>query len=203
MFGVEFAPKPEVTVCVSTYGDESWVGSAESIAIPSVYRQTFPVEVIHSHHKYSLSESRNQAALSAETEWIIFLDADDELDPSYVEEMLQGTADLRRPSTLGVVDGVEDDFPYLIPEKDILTSNYIVIGTMVRRQQFLDVGGFSDLPILEDWDLWIRMLHSGCSIEAIPKAIYRVHVNSNSRNSDHALADQYAAMIRSKYRRSV
>jgi GT2 family glycosyltransferase len=129
----------------------------------------------------------------SDAEWLIFLDADDELDSHYIEEMLKGQGDIRQPSTLGVVNGKEDDYPVLIPPHPggFLVGNHLVIGCMVRRKLFLDVGGFRNLPILEDWDLWIRCILYDGKVGTVPKAIYRVHVNPNSRNQQDGHGKTY------------
>jgi GT2 family glycosyltransferase len=143
---------------------------------------------------------RNCAAAHSTADWLIFLDADDELDPEYIEWMLQGTTDIRQPATLGVVDGVEDDYPVVIPPKpNILTGNHLVIGSMVRRELFQSVGGFRPLPVLEDWDLWIRCFRAGATWGVCPKAIYRVHVRQGSRNTDLALHGAVYQQIQQEY----
>ena len=175
----------DVTVVVGTYGDiEIWEPLARR-AIESAQQQTVaPHRVIWSH-RHTLQEARNSAASNAETEWLIFLDADDELAPDYIEKSLAGSGDIRRPSTLGIYeDGSEDAQPVLIQETDLRTSNCIVIGAMNRKSFFDEVGGFRNFPILEDWDLWRRMVASGAVVRDAPEAVYRVHVRPGSRNSD-------------------
>jgi GT2 family glycosyltransferase len=177
-----------VGIIVATFGDlEEWQSLADR-ALASVRNQSVPVQKLVHVHSDTLSNARNVAAAKAEDcEWLIFLDADDELDENYVMYMLAGEGDIRQPSTLGVhADGHEDDFPVLIPPHNggFLVGNNLVIGSMMRRDYFLKVGGFRDLPCLEDWDLFIRMRLEGARVRTCPNAIYRVHVNPNSRNQD-------------------
>lgn len=170
---------------VGTYGDEAaWKPLADRAVQSAVQQTVLPDAVLHVHRS-SLQEARNTGAEMADTEWLIFLDADDELDRQYIESMLRSPGDLRRPMTLGVYeDGSEDAAPIFIPRKPLLESNYIVIGAMCRREQFLEAGGFNDYPILEDWDLWLRLAILGAEITDAHGAIYRVHVRPNSRNQD-------------------
>lgn len=173
----------DVSIVIPTYGDPSWRSIAMR-AVMSAANQSYPAdrfEVVRSHEE-TLQNARNFGAERADGEWLIFLDADDELDPLYVEKMMQATGDIRRPATLGVVDGVEDDEPVMIPRKDIYTTNFVVIGAMCRREDFFNVGGFGDYEALEDWDLWLRMVEAGAEIVDVPEAIYRVHVTPGSRN---------------------
>lgn len=189
----------DVTICIATYGNTSWIKLAEERALLSAMDQSVECQIIMAHDSVSLAEARNTAAQEAKTEFLIFLDADDELDPEYVEHMLEGTADIRRPSTVGFVNGIQQGDPDLIPERNILRANYVIIGAMCRREMFLAVNGFRELPILEDWDLWLRMFLYGAVIEAIPKAVYRIHISKNSRNQDQRLLRETYDDIRRRY----
>jgi len=148
-----------------------------------------PLEIILSHEN-TLAEARNLGAAKATGDWLVFLDADDALDSKYIEAMSRridevGGGDyLIQPATLGVVDGVDDDFAVLIPARtDISSGNWMVIGTAVRRDTFVRVGGFMDLPCWEDWVLWTMCIISGSKCTTSPEAIYRVTVTANSRNN--------------------
>lgn len=187
-----------VSVVIGTYGDEEHWKPFVDRASRSAASQ--PCEVIHSHHK-TLAMARNAGAELATGDWLIFLDADDELSPGYVEAMLAVPGDVRRPSTLGISpDGTEDDEPVLIPRKPLIDGNFIVIGAMVERERFLRLGGFNELPILEDWELWIRFAVDGAEIVDVPDAIYRVNVRENSRNTDRSGHGQIYTQIRREYR---
>ena len=189
-----------VAVLIPFYGDYSvWrprvdraIRSAQDQADLNVYRS--PIE--------NLAYARNSAVSSCfHSDWLIFLDADDELSPGYVEAMLAGHGDMRWPSTIGVYeDGTTDYAAVLLePKGSLLVHNWMVIGTMIRRDKFLEVGGFRDLPILEDWDLWIRMVMAGAQAAPCPDAIYRVHVNNDGRNSNAHLHGHIYSEIQQTY----
>lgn len=174
-----------VGIIVPVFGDHDvWKALADR-AVESALAQTVAAEVVLSYGE-TLAEARNNGARQSSSDFLIHLDADDELDPYYIEAMLQGTGDLRQPSTLGVVNGVEDDYPVLIPPHSggMLVGNHLIIGTMVRRSLFEAVGGFRDLPVLEDWDLWLRCIIAGAKLGTASKAIYKVHVRPDSRNTE-------------------
>lgn len=197
----------DISVVVATFGDRAeWEPRAQR-AITSANWQTLPpVEVIHVHSDSgSLAEARNVGGRRARGDWLCFLDADDELDATYIANMDVVAANLGRrhrdlliqPSTVGVVDGRRDPEPVLIPRRPLIDANFLVIGTLVRREQFLRVGGFRDLPVLEDWDLWLRCYCDGADLAAAPSAVYVVHVRAGSRNTDDA---RVAAQIRAQHR---
>jgi glycosyltransferase involved in cell wall biosynthesis len=196
-----------VGIVVATFGDASWIDRAKT-AVKSAENQSVPATRVVHHHAENLALARNQGADMVGTDWLIFLDADDTLDVNYVRYMMEpgedaGAATLRQPSTLGIYpDGSEDDEPVLIPERPLTQSNYLVIGTMCRRDQFLEAGGFDpEFPVLEDWDLWLRMYDIGAVIGKRPGAIYRIGVNPDSRNQNAQLHGRYYQRIRNRQSR--
>lgn len=188
-----------IGVVVGTFGDRSQWDSLAERALASVERQSVTADAVIRSHRDTLHEARNVGASTLGTDWLIFLDADDELDAGYIEAMRAGVGDIRQPATLGVVDGVEDDFPVVIPKKRLIDGNYIVIGAMVRSSLFFKVGGFDDYPMSEDWALWLKCWIAGAEIRVCPDAIYRVHVRSGSRNTDPGLGNRVYNQIRSRY----
>jgi len=188
---------------ISTYGDYGTWGPKAENAARSADLQSWSFDQVICSHGETLHEARNNGADLAHTEWLVFLDADDELDYKYCESMLNGKGDIRQPATLGIVNGVEDDFPVVIPERNLAEANYIVIGAFVRREQFLRVGGFDAYPVLEDWALWIKCKLDGASILPCPEAIYRVHVNLEGRNNQADLHGQVYSQIRQQYGESL
>lgn len=175
----------DVTVIVGTYGSQDWVNMAESRAIPSVEGQA---PVIH-RHADTLATARNDGAYLAKSEWLCFLDADDELSPDYIEQMAKGAADLRGPSVSYIGNRVQ--VPYMprvaghthdCAASCLDEGNWLVIGTLIRREMFMEVGGFAEHPCYEDWALWLACWRRGCTVEALPDAVYRAHVRPYSRN---------------------
>ena len=175
----------DVTIVVSTFGGAEWQELAESRAIPSAIEQA---PVIHAHGD-TLAKARNQGLQAVESEWVIFLDADDELTPGYVDSMRQGLADLRAPAVEYV--GTRIQAPY-VPKVAghshdcsgdcLVDGNWLVIGTAARADILREVGGFREHPVYEDWCLWLRCYLAGASVEALPEAVYRAHVRRDSRN---------------------
>jgi glycosyltransferase involved in cell wall biosynthesis len=177
----------DVIVPLISGSHSRWQGFAER-AMASAEQQTVRPTKILLSVAGTVAIARNEGGFYSRSDWLIFLDADDELDPYYVEAMMTGRGDIRYPRTLGVVDGKEDDYAVQISKKpSLLVGNHLVIGSMVRRQLFNELGGFRNFPILEDWDFWIRCALAGADMQPCPDAIYRVHVQEGSRNTNLAL----------------
>jgi len=154
-----------VSILIPTCGDQKWSDLAHRRALPTASNQ-LAHEVIVSHASdLRLAEARNAAAMKATGEWLCFLDADDELGPGYITAMSRAMVD-QRPWTLLVpavqyVDVLEEveiaegetgfitksELPRVLNTgKPLYEVNRAVIGTLVPRELFLAVGGFSRRP---------------------------------------------------------
>lgn len=174
----------DVTVCIGTFGDPSWIETAKR-AIASVPND---VPVIHRHEE-SLSAARNACLESVRTEWVIYLDADDELEPGYIEAMASGTADVRGPIAR-YVRGTKFNIwqprvaghTHECVAECLADGNWLLIGAAVRADILREAGGWHEHPWSEDWCTWIRCWKIGATFELIREAIYRAHVRPDSRN---------------------
>ena len=177
----------DFTICIGTFGETEWVKLATERAIPSAEAQGVPV--IH-RHGTTLAQARNEALAMVGTEWVVFLDADDELSPGYIEALAAGTADLRAPAVSYVKNGRprEARVPRVAGHTHdcsadcLRVGNWLVIGSAVRTDLAREVGGFREFRWSEDWDLWQRCWLAGATIEAIPAAVYVAHWRHDSRN---------------------
>lgn len=176
----------EITVVVSTFGGMEWVKLAHERAIPSAEAEGVPV--VH-RHGLTLAKARNEGLRLVDTEWVVFLDADDELEPGYCEAMLRGTADVRGPMACYTKDGRWRMWRPRVAghthdcTADCLTEgNFVLVGAAVRTELLRRAGGWRDFPWAEDWDTWIRCWKAGATFELISDAIYRAHVRPDSRN---------------------
>jgi glycosyltransferase involved in cell wall biosynthesis len=177
----------DVTVVVATFGGDEWPQLAHDRAVPSAIALDVPVITAHAG---SLHDARNLGLEDVQTEWVCFLDADDELTDGYFDAMAQGVADVRAPSVSYVRDG-RPQAPY-VPNVAghhhdceagcLMEGNWLVVGSVARADLIREVGGWRDFPVYEDFDLWLRCYLAGASIEAIPEAVYRAHVRPDSRN---------------------
>lgn len=187
-----------VTVVVATYGDPSWQELAFERAVPSAQDQG--VQVIQAHG-VDLMDARNTGLKNVQTSWVIFLDADDELEPGYIDAMLAATGDIRVPQ-VRYVHPKRERRPYFprvaghyhhdCTAECLAFGNWIVIGAMVRTRLLRDVGGFRDFDWSEDWDLWVRCWQAGATFERVPDAVYRAHVRPDSRNRGPERAIKHA-----------
>lgn len=179
-----------ISVCIATYGEEEWRDLARDRAFPSAQAE-YPHEVIVKHHKRgTIASVRNACARKATGEWLVFLDADDELAPGYLDAMVfaaekhrrQGEPILLTPIVQRILRGRSAP-PSFYPEVPLLTANWLVIGTMLRRDLFLKAGGFGEYPHgFEDWALWAKCAKLGARVVKVHQAVYRQHINPRSKH---------------------
>lgn len=160
-----------MTVIVATYGSSQWRDLGAQTAEAH--------DAMHVHGR-SLAQARNSGAEHARSQWLIFLDADDDLAPGYIDAIHAATGDLRAPR-------LELHYPdrVVTPDltfRDIERTNPCCIGTAIRRSLFLSCGGFPHLPGWEDWALFLRASRRGATITHVPGAVYRQRVRVGSRN---------------------
>ncbi len=190
-----------IGVAVGTYGDKDYWGPLAKRALSSVHSQTLECEYQWVHAD-ALHEARNKAArmlIKRGCDWLVFLDADDELDAHFVEVMSRQYVTDKwtalYPSVLHVVDGIEDVSTWINPPKDLLKQNFVTIGTMHSTEVFSTIGGFADWPILEDWEYWQRAYIAGAKFVPVAQAIYRVGVDTYRVARNNQLSDSDAARV--------
>ena len=161
----------DVTVCVCTFGDPSWIELAVRHALPSVTASK--VKVVHGA---TLAQARNEAAFFADSEWLIYLDADDRLGEGYIEAMAEASGDLRAPRLF------IGDVEMPLVDRDIEQQNPCCVGTAIRRELLLDCGGWPEFRAWEDWALFLRAVRRGAVIEHT-QAVYLAAPSPYGRNS--------------------
>lgn len=203
----------KVSVLVCTYGDENWQRAGDEALEHEIHRTDHrpAFELVRVHEQQAtLAAVRNEAAQKARGDWLCFVDADDRLGVGYLEAMslafMQGaiTADWA-PLLVPSVQYVNEDGSCrgepVIPDwgRSLFDLNCAVVGTLVKRDTFLRVGGFREWTIYEDWDLWLRIVRDGAQMVAVPDAVYCAGVRSRSRNTPDANAARVYAEIRAEH----
>lgn len=183
------------SILISTYGDQKWKDLAESRALPSTVKQG-ALEVLIKHDPHgTIASVRNELAANAKGSLLIHLDADDELTDGYVDAV-RASANRTSGHTLFApmvqyVNGRRAQAPKYWPEVPLDVGNWLVIGTAVPRDLFLQVGGFPEaVHGFEDWAGFAKCWKAGAQIMKVPQAVYRAHVTPNSRNRRMSVAER-------------
>lgn len=195
---------PTISVLICSHGDDSWRRLGAERALPSALFQGAD-EVRHWHApELSLAEVRNAAAAEAVGSLLCFLDADDELGPAFIPAMREAAAQrvLEGPALLYpwaqfIERGRERRPGSLNQHRPLIEINRAVIGSVVPRDLFLEVGGFGEEPIYEDWSLWLKLSELIPLVE-VPKAVYRIH-RGQGRNLSRELMEEWYWRIRREH----
>jgi glycosyltransferase involved in cell wall biosynthesis len=151
--------------------------------------------------------SRNFAATQTECEWLAFLDHDDLWEPNklsrQIEELTRNPgADLCYTARVTFAEengAFHRDEIFGVPPANAIRQALFVNTTflpgsvLIRRSTYLAAGGFNPaLKLVEDWDMWLRLLHSGIQFAALqePLLLVRLHANNLSNNAIAALKEQ-------------
>ena len=157
-----------------------------------------------------VSTARNTGIDQARFEWLLFLDADDWIDPAYLERMC---AVLEADSSLDAVHcgwarvGVDKAVfeKHTAAHEGILCTFFSdydyfpVHACIVRKQIVKSVGGFDPaLRTCEDWDLWLRVTRTGAHFGVVPEvlALYRTYPDSASVDPVQLLKDSNVVLER-------
>ncbi|WP_321853458.1 glycosyltransferase [Burkholderia cenocepacia] len=159
--------------------------------------------------------ARNNAIAASSGKFLVFLDADDWLAPTMVEEMSQALigdndagmayCDIVRVNEQGeVADAHKVAHARAELNGNILPS--LMLGgyfppvcVMVRASALDTVGGFDKLlGGCCDWDLWIRIVASGFTARFVPRELgyYRLHGQSMSKDSAHMRSTAEATLAK-------
>lgn len=166
-------------------------------------RQDGRVRLLRSPH-VGAAAARNLGLTHSDTEWVVFLDADDTLDSRYLHHMQviarrKPWADVICCSYCRV-----DQQGALVTEvgvrRDEDVETLIRRGTppcihafMCRRRCLVEAGAFDEsLRTNEDWDLWLRLVAAGTRFAVAPqgRAYYWQSRGSLTKNARQVLDDR-------------
>lgn len=140
--------------------DYSSVSALEQVR--RVCRSDNRVQLLENSRRMGAAICRNQGVRGAQTEWLLFLDDDDQLCEGFFDSMVQLLGS--DPKVQAWIPDVRNAWQrHLSPveRSDALARNRVggCSGFLIRKSLFEAVGGFDeDFPSMQDWDLWLRLI---------------------------------------------
>jgi len=169
------------------------------------------VVVLRNEAPRGVSAARNAGLSIAQGTWIAFTDDDDLWAPDKLREQLDAAHRVPGAGWVAVGEVVVNPALRIIAGRrppraaelgNVLLYNIVPAGgsgTMVRTDLLRQLGGFStDLMVLADWDLWIRLfLAAPAAFVSRPLVAYLLHATSMSHDTERV--DRELAVISSRY----
>jgi glycosyltransferase involved in cell wall biosynthesis len=181
-------------------------GSTESGTIERLHSIDYPrTRVLHTRN-LGLPGARNLAIRNAAGKYILPLDADDKIAPSYLEKahaVIAGHTGIGIVYCKGAFFGNRSG-PWNLPAyrfPDILLSPRIHSCGLFRKTDWAAAGGYCEEMVdgWEDYDLWLSLIEMGCGVHRIPEALfyYRQHDgNMTTKITKKQSKELYGAMFR-------
>jgi glycosyltransferase involved in cell wall biosynthesis len=163
-------------------------------AMRSIGGQTLSPRVIRveeDHDRAGAAATRNRALATVQTDWVAFLDDDDELLPNHLKlcaryASLTGV-DVVYPG-YEVVGGTDPVGCFGLPfDAGLLRRrNFIPVTVLARTELVLEAGGFQERTDehgdpCEDWGLWLALLERGAKFGHLPQRTWRWHLGDTTR----------------------
>ena len=179
------------SVLSQTYQDVEIIivndGSTDDYTIKLLKNYNRPnTKILHTTNQ-GLASARNNGIKEAIGKYILPLDADDKIEPTYLEKAVKILDE--HPDT-GIVYchaqyfGASNEIwglPDYSPEK-MLLDNIIFCSGFFRKKDWETVGGYN--PNMkygwEDWDFWLSLIELGRNVYKIPEILFYYRIKEDS-----------------------
>jgi GT2 family glycosyltransferase len=195
----------KVSVVIILYNQKQWVGQAIESALAQTYKDVeivvvndgstddplgvlgkHPVRVINKPNG-GISSARNAGIAATDGEFIVTLDADDWIAPTYIEKLLPLMEDNVAAACtyiqfFGDNNGVQ---PVNVPTLDEeLKGNELTCCALFRRSVFEEIGGYCEkLYTYEDWNMWIDILKRGYDVAVLDEPLFHYRIKNRVEDS--------------------
>ncbi len=217
---------PSVSIVIPCYNMGQFVGDAISSVMEQVFtdfelivvddgstdtktiqtlkklNSTYPQMTVYYKKNSGLPGARNYGINKSKGKYICCLDADDKLDPRYIEKTVAvflGSKD----EHLGIVTtwlqefGIRSDLwktsEYNVPK--LLINNIIHVGSLFKKEAWDKVSGYKKDAFggYEDWNFWLDIVSAGYKWSVVEEPIffYRIREGSMLGNAKKSHTRQY------------
>lgn len=144
-------------------------------------------------YNYGVAAARNLGVMNAVGKYILCLDSDDIIEPTYLEKAVnllekdQGICVVGCDAKLfGDASGVRIYPAFSI--EHLLSENILHVSSIFRKRDWQAVGGYCPHMKFgwEDWEFWISMTRLGIGVKHIPEPLFCYRIRSDSR--DHSMS---------------
>lgn len=180
------------SVFVQTYSNYELIlvddGSSdlESIKKLEQLQKDYPSIIILKQKNQGVAVARNNGINKAQGKYIVCLDSDDIIDPTYVEKCL---IILELNQDIGLTTTYRKDFGVITDEFrgapyepiELYTNNMVTTAAMFRKKAWEVSGGYKSDIGYEDWEFWLTLAEHGFWGKLIPEFLFSYRVAMSSR----------------------
>ena len=178
-------------------------GSTDSFTILKLKNLNIPNTKIIFQENGGPSKARNEGIKVSTGEYILPLDSDDLMHPTYVEQCVKLITQDKNYSPIycdtvheGQMRGIEKR-PEWTKEK-LISGPFIVNCSMFSREAFDSIEGYDeDLKGWEDYDMWLRMMQKGYVGKRIPHALF-IYFHHESEGTVSTIANKDTQSLHQK-----
>ncbi|GAA3614065.1 glycosyltransferase [Flavivirga amylovorans] len=158
-----------------------------------------------------LPSARNAGIAISDSEYILPLDSDDKIHPSFLEKIIQ--AFNNNPSLELVCSriqlfGVKNE-ELILPNynyNQLLLQNCFGHCSAFKKRTWKAINGYDEnLKSFEDWEFWIRLLKNNGKVYKIPELlfIYRKHESNSLSNRFYTDGEFYFSLYNYVYKKHI
>ncbi len=195
------------SVLAQTYSDFEIIvvddGSTDAETLTILNRIDSPLIKVLRTANGGLAKARNTGIAASIGDIIMPLDADDLIEPTYLEK---GVAVFAGDSRVGVVYSMADKFGAVnglwhLPEFSsnlILRENMVFCSAMFYRESWERVGGYNVNMKhgWEDWDFWLSFCELSIRFIRIPEVLFHYRVRESSMTVSMGYGQKFLMMTR-------
>jgi glycosyltransferase involved in cell wall biosynthesis len=153
---------------------------------------------IYNEVHWGAAKSRNLAAVKVNSDWLCFLDDDDQLVGGFFAAVLKQVDAHPEVGAWvpNVVGGVKRcSYPVSLDDTRVRNQVGGCSGLLIRKELFEDLGGFDEaFESMQDWDLWIRLiLRNSLYYSGVTSVIYD---SASEEKITHDLKAKYLGLRR-------
>ena len=158
----------------------------ESINKLEQLRVEHPKILILEQKNQGVAVARNNGINKARGKYIVCLDSDDIIDPTYLEKCL---IVLELNQDIGLISTYRKDFGVINDEFrgakyepiELYTNNMVTTAAMFRKQAWEVSGGYKSNIGYEDWEFWLTLAEHGFWGKLLPEFLFSYRVAMTSR----------------------
>ena len=162
---------------------------SETIQILSSLGAQPYIKLIRTNH-LGPAGARNSGIKAASGFYILPVDADDKIEPTYIEKAVNT---MESDISIGVVYCHADLFgeqsgPWELPDYQfdkMLLDNIVFVSALFQKEDWMKVGGFRTTMEhgMEDYDFWLSILELDKKIYQLPEVLFHYRIKPVSRTT--------------------